>query len=285
MDEESEEVRRGDWYKSKVAARIPAKHRKTRTTAFVVLGALKVAGTGVRVAGRGVRDSRRRRRARRLPRRGSLCGACGVTFRTVAALNEHYRTVHVEQPAKREHPAPQKIRRPPGTARAPIRPADRRPANLGTVVASTTNPRNPRAEAAVTKYRSEIDELGKKAMSESTVAQALRQAARNLEDQNPKGRTEMNGQVAALEAGLLAIAEEIDGYAVRLKKPHPRGESVRGPIAPELVNPNFRDAREKLEEAAQALARFVATFEDVNALAIRAAKGELPNGGSKFLGN
>lgn len=283
---EEESPQSDQWYRSRLADRIPRHRRGMRVTAFVVLGAVKVAGTGVRVAGRRVRDGRRRRRSHRIPGRGSHCGFCGMTFRTVAGLNQHYQTAHVDEPAVKEEPKPQRqtIRRPPGTSRERIRPAAGRPANRGSVVASTTNPRNPRAQAAVEKYREHIDELGVKAMSDSPVAQTLRRAAAELEDQNPRGRMEMNEQVAAIEAGLMAFAEAVDAYALHLKRDHPRGKDVRGAIAPELVNPHFREMREKLDEAAQAAARYVATFEDINSLAIRAAKGQLPNGGPGFLG-
>lgn len=285
MDEEQQEER-GQWYRSKLAARIPRHRRGMRAAAFVVLGAVKVAGTGLRVAGRGVRDSRRRRRAHRVPGRGSHCGFCGVAFRTVAGLNQHYQAAHVDEPTAGEEPkSPRRaIRRPPGTARGAIRPAAGRPANRGAVVASVVNPPNPRAQAAVDKYREHIDRLGVKAMSDSPVAQMLRRAAAELEDQNPRGRMEMNEQVAAIEAGLMALAEAVDAYALHLKRDHPRGKETRGAIAPELVNPHFREIREKLDAAAQAAARYVASFEDINSLAIRAAKGQLPNGGPGFLG-
>jgi len=279
MDMDNDEPDESDrWYRSKLAARIPRHRRKVRAAAFVVLGAFKIAGTGIRVTGTGVRRYRRRRDSRRVPGRGAHCGACGVSYRTVSMLNEHYRTVHADVPAKPQ-PKRRPIRRPPNAKREQIRPANR-----GSVVAGTTNPPNPRTAAAVDKYRDHITSLGERAMSDNAVTQHLRRAAGAMEDQNPTGRTEMNTQVAGLEAGLAALAEAVDGYAVRLKRPHPRGEAVRGPIAPELVNPHFKRLMAALEEAQQAAASYVASFEDINALAIRAARGELDNGGSKFLG-
>lgn len=119
--------------------------------------------------------------------------------------------------------------------------------------------------------------------SDSMVTRHLRQAAEALEDQNPTGRTDMYGQVAALEIGLAALKEAIDGYGTRLKRDHPHGPEVRSAISPDLVNPHFKQMEEALENAMQGAAAFVAMYEDVNALSIRAAKNELANGGQKFL--
>lgn len=301
----------GHWYRSELAFRIPRRYRKTRGLAILVFGATKAVGTGggkvITGAGRGglrmARGGRDRARQRRAERRWSVqdvfatgaddapdlnrhfgkrfgggglyCSPCGTRYRSMEKFNDHFLMVHMDdepvavvvEPPKAQRP----IRSRPKPQRAQPQPI-RRPAK---------KKRDDRMVVVLAKYRDRIDEIGARAMSTEPIAQQLRATAARFAEQNPTGRSEMYLQVAAMEKGLAALREGIETYAMRLRRPH----RDRTAIAVELVRPDFKAADEALENAERALARFVARFEDINGLAIRVAQGELPNGGTKFLGS
>lgn len=304
------------WWRSRLADRVPPERRVLRAGAHLVLGAAKIAATGVRAGGTRAGGAIRSRRveyagtegappprpARPILKRrgGSRCESCNLTFRTPAEVTGHWIEEHSDEPTGQErHEQERRIRRSreatqkiTAVVAAKRKARERPPANRGSIVARDRGTESPRAAARARHtaaqertHRSETAKLGANAMNDpDTAAHALRRVANAIDDLNPIGRKQMYEQVAGFEVGLNIVAEALDMYAARLRREHPHGPDAREAIGGEFVNPHFTEAGQKLQEAAIALARFAANFEDVNTLAIRVAAGQAQNGGQGFLG-
>lgn len=310
-----------DWYRSRLAARVPHRMRKTRILAHVVLGGSKVAVTGVRLTGRVAgRHGRRiaanrkamtsQRRAaarwrttdvasgvaedapdldhqfsRRFGRGGHYCSTCRHRYRSFEELNDHFVTVHLdEEPLAqpREKPSTERvIHRSPTTRKVRIRPDTSNVIPLRRHGVTRRTPEEHRAVAVLAKHRSKINEVGAKAMTDNPAARGIARAATDLAQQNPQGRTEMYEQVAGIEQALDALREAVERYQQGLKRDY----RERKAIAAELVDPYFRRMGEALESASQGAAQFVANFEVENAAAIKLAQQKRNDGGQKFLAN
>lgn len=304
----------GHWYKSTLAGKIPRRLRKTRRAALLLFGATKAIGTGTLAAGRGgkrvvratVERSRRGRSERRwmvedvmassatdapdLDRhhrktfggKGFYCSPCNTRYASAELLNDHFLLVHMdEEPsavAVEPLTAERVIHRSPSSGRARVKRMDQpRPIKRHARTARTGQ--HDYATAVVAKYGKQINATGARVMSSDPIAQRLRSAGKAFAEQKPRGRREMYEQVTGLIAGISALREGVEVYGANLRKPY----RDRTELAAELVRPHFAAADVALDEAAAALTRFIATFEDVNALAILVAKGQLANGGDKFL--
>lgn len=309
---------RGYWYRSELAGKIPRRFRKTRVAALLLFGATKAVGTGsvaavaatTRGGKRVARATRDRTRDGRTARRwmvedvtvnatadapnlnhhhrkmfggrGFYCSPCNTRYSTVSLLNDHFLIVHGDEKSSavvREPVAAERvIHRSPSTGRTRVKRMDQ-PRPIKRHAQGPQTKRSDYATAVVEKYRKQINITGARVMSSDPIAQRIRSAAVSFGEQKPRGRTEMFEQVAGMIAAIEAIREGAEVYSHGLRRPY----RDRTEIAGILVRPHFKRFDEGAEQMIASLMTFVATFEDVNSLAIRVAKGELPNGGATFL--
>lgn len=279
--------------------KIKAKHKVLRPATYVTVGAvvsisklLKVTGIGLgkatkwgslRLASKVKTDVHKRKWVPEGSRPAgskwfkptTVITCCGKDFDTIQALNAHHVKKHKGQPRAMKRPLPkiQKGHTSKTAGKVIVRP---KIAGGGRHRERHNLPDARRVSDLVAAHEAQIKKIGDAVMATENAAASLMRAAREFGDSEvPRDLATLRSQVVGFERAMLTLGEAVNDYAHMLKRPG-GAEGRRGAnIDPALVNPFMLKAQELIESAGSEFTRFIAAFDDIYALHIAAARGEL----------
>ena len=238
-------VRTTQWYRSKLADRIPKRRKILRVGAHLMFGVMKVAGYAVAGAGVGAIESGRRvspavRRhvkrhtapkwnSRRFPaaeRQGpwwrvhhAITCVCGDTFHDMTELNKHYGDKHRTEsrvfPKHKPTIHPTYMRRTAGKVK--VRPVLNAPAGRHRTHRTTAG--HHKASAMVAAARKRVEERGKKVMADGTsTAARVGRAWVEIGDTVPRGTDDVMDIISGLAQAASQRAEALEAFQLTLIK-------------------------------------------------------------------
>jgi hypothetical protein len=233
------------WYRSKLADRVPKRHKLTRGVAHLVLGVVKIAGYAVAGAGIGAIEGGRRvspvvrrhvkrstapkwsgHRLAKVERKGPwwrirhiVTCACGATFHDMAELNKHYGDKHRNEtrvfPKHKPTIHPTYMRRTAGKVK--VRPVPNTPTGRHRTHRSTAG--HHKASAMVAVARKRVEERGKKVMTDGTsTAARVGRAWVEVGDTVPRGTDDVMDIISGLAQAASARGEALELLQLTLVK-------------------------------------------------------------------
>jgi hypothetical protein len=292
---------------SRAARKVGGKHPVVKAVVYVAVGSVVVVGKGAALAGKSVAGAARstthatanvieQRRATRvgvdpttagstratvgrLRRASYRCACTDEPFMTMAALNRHFVQAHgseapphdaEKQPAARVRRTPERVTAGRVRRGAPTRPtrAPRTPHSRPRHLVLT----DERGSLLVNAYSDDLNNLRSELMTKSGAATALVKAAQAIADLPiPRTMGDLFDEVTAVEQALFALDRTMYERFAVYKRGGPRGLG----LDPALVNPRVSRFGELVAQAAEQLTIFVAQFQDLYAMHIRAATGDV----------
>lgn len=291
--------------RKRVVARIPQKHRTTRLAAHILFGTVAGLGRTGRLAGRGARTAGKvagRKFARDMtrtlwgdvdkpPARGAwfkrgdnFTCVCGFSTRDVQEHTRHMLEQHRSE-SRAPRPLPSLTL---GTTRRTagktiVRPVGWVPTGRHRKPVNRTVAVKQAVESLAERYRARITKLGERQMSvDGSSARIIGNAFRSYSDlPTPKKLSGLRDEFAGTERGFALAMDAVYERGRVLKRPAENGGAG---IAPELVDAWVRETQDALSDAAVAASKFIAGFDVVYDLQIKAARGQLGTPGIDLAG-
>lgn len=237
-------VRTTKWYRSKLADRIPRRHKITRGVAHFLFGTMKIAGYAVAGAGVGAIEGGRRvgprvrrhvkrrttpkwtqhaPKATRAPGerrvRHTVTCVCGTTFHDMTELNKHYSDKHRDEtrvfPKHKPTIHPTYLRHNAGKVK--VRPVPNTPTGRHRTHRTTAG--HHKASAMVAAARERVKERGKKVMADGTSAAArVGRAWIEVGDSVPRGTDDVMDIISGLAQAAGQRAEALEALQLTLIK-------------------------------------------------------------------
>lgn len=237
-------VRTTKWYRSKLADRIPKRHKLTRGAVHLLFGTVKIAGYAVAGIGVGAVEGTRRAaptvqrhvkrhtapkwtqhapKTERAPGerrvKDSVTCVCGTTFHDAANLNKHYKDTHRDE--KRTFPKhtptlhPTYMRRTAGKVK--VRPVPNAPTGRHRTSRSTAG--RHKASAMVADARKRVEKRGRKVMADGTsTAARVGRAWVEVGDTVPRGTDDVMDIISGLAQAASQRAEAFEALQLTLVK-------------------------------------------------------------------
>ena len=220
---------------------------------------------------------------RTLRRTSTVCWGCGAEHHSIQEMNEHFLSAH-----KDETPEPRTERKLPtihkgataktaGKVIVKLHPeAKRGPARHRR---NRRNPSKRHVDRLVSKYGATIHQIGERSMSTGSaapVAQGFLKWSEAMPPLNKKGAVlDVQEMMAGMERAMAIAADAVADVARELK---------RRQVAPELVNAPFANMQDDLQNVGMRMTRFLANFNELYAVDIALARGEVARPSQRFFG-